>query len=247
MCSRIKQVNLCWIRASNVCTMWCFVCLSLSASLCEWGREAERGQGPGVRHCSRTLQNASGSNSRQLKDVLRLLLKIVLINQASADFISHHLCACVALNETKTRQTINYTKQHLRIDTHLDSLCVVRDVHARTPIMQMHTRALVEVRHTHTYLAYWLSSLLAIFSTGCMGKLKGYSLQSVPTKPLSSIYRLMRLNQGYFFLSSLLWLAAASELHTVIKNIPEMVELHVTNVYLWYKSVCTPLDNCKIK
>lgn len=42
---------------------------------------------------------------------------------------------------------------------HLDSLCVVRDVHARTPIMQMHTRALVEVRHTHTHILSLLIEL----------------------------------------------------------------------------------------
>lgn len=35
---------------------------------------------------------------------LRLLLKIVLINHASADFICHHLCVRAKLNETKTQQ-----------------------------------------------------------------------------------------------------------------------------------------------
>lgn len=37
-CSRIKQVNLCWIRASNACILWCFICLSLSLCLVAWVR-----------------------------------------------------------------------------------------------------------------------------------------------------------------------------------------------------------------
>lgn len=133
-----------------------------------------------------------GSNSRELKAVLRLLLKITLMSHASVGFICHHLRARVKLNETETQQTIRYTKQHLRINTHLDSLCVVTHAHAH--IMQMRTHT-----HAHTHLAYWLSSLLVIFSTSCMGRVKTPSLQSVLTKPLPSIYRLMRLNFVCFF------------------------------------------------
>lgn len=61
------------------------------------------------------------------------------MNHASVDFICHHLCVRAKLNETKTQQTIRYTKQHLGINTHLDSLCVVTDAHTQTHIMQMHT------------------------------------------------------------------------------------------------------------
>lgn len=43
------------------------------------------------------------------------------------------------LNETKTQQTIRYTKQHLRINTHLDSLCAVTDVHAHTHTLEDET------------------------------------------------------------------------------------------------------------
>lgn len=51
---------------------------------------------------------------------------------------------------------------------------VATNAHTQTHIMQMHTYE-PALSHTHTHLVYWLSSLLAIFSTGCMGRLKAYS------------------------------------------------------------------------
>lgn len=62
------------------------------------------------------------------------------MSHASVDFICHHLRARVKLNETETQQTIRYTKQHLRINTHLDSLCVVTHAHAHIMQMRTHTR-----------------------------------------------------------------------------------------------------------
>lgn len=95
-----------------------------------------------------------GSNSRELKAVLRLLLKITLMSHASADSICHHLCAHVKLNETKTQRTIRYTKQHLRINTHLDSLCgyaatCTHNVNAHTHTHAHTLSVLIEVPVSH--------------------------------------------------------------------------------------------------
>lgn len=65
----------------------------------------------------------TGFSSRGPRAVLRLLLKIPLMSHASVDFICHHLCAHVQLNETETRRPIRCTKQHLGINTHLGSVC----------------------------------------------------------------------------------------------------------------------------
>lgn len=123
------------------------------------------------------------------------------------------ICVCephlMKLKHSRPSITQNNTSGSIRIQTVRARLGTCKCERAHT-----HIRPNTSQTHTHTYLAYWLSSLLAIFSTSYMGRLKGYSLQSVPTKPLPSIYRLMRLSQGYFFPSSLLCLAAASELHT---------------------------------
>lgn len=122
-----------------------------------------------------------GSNSRELKAVLRLLLKITLMSHASVDLICHHLCARVKLNETETQQTIRYTKRHLRINTHLDSLCVVTHAHAH--IMQMHA-------HTHTHRrsnpwATWTYLICLSFSRGINFSLL---ICSVSLDQISSVY-----------------------------------------------------------
>lgn len=140
VCLRKKQDDLCGIQAFNVCTSIDtdpLVCLCV----CVWDAWSLKRTQTGNKGSTR-YPKCIGSNSRELKAVLRLLLKITLMSHASVDFICHHLRARVKLNETETQQTIRYTKQHLRINTHLDSLCVVTHAHAH--IMQMRT-------HTHTH------------------------------------------------------------------------------------------------
>ncbi len=161
-CSRIKQSNPCRIHDFNACTSIdkdpslclfssCCVCVSACVWVSVWILEAERRLKLGIRNSPHTTQNASGLIPGSWKTSGDCFSKIALMNHASADFICHHLWARATFNETKTQQTIRYTKQHLRINTHLDGLRVATDAHTHTHIMQMHTHGRTRARLTHTH------------------------------------------------------------------------------------------------
>lgn len=158
-----------------------------------WIPEARRRLKEGTRNCPHATQTASGLILQQLINVPWTTFK----NHADESGLGWlHPSSFVRepnLMNLKTQQNhqIHKTTPRDQYAFRQPGRCY-RCACTYTHNANAHTQSCAGQAHAH--LTYWLSSMLAFFSTSSMGRVKAYSLQPVLTKPLPSIYRLMSHN-----------------------------------------------------